>query len=408
MPFLDMVGLQKYTHRILNLIKANTLTVSTSPNEDETGTDVTITDAKGEHSFSILNGTDATINGQNVLDLEAGENVNLIQDGSTLNISFHPPMSIVNAPVGSIIIWSGSTDDIPEGWQLCDGTNGTPDLRDKFVLGAGDNHPVGEKGGEKEHTLTIYEMPAHSHAFQSSTGVEQIGLDFPIIDSNVKSRSTTGVIGTVGGSQPHNNMPPYYALCYIMNVSAEGNVTTEQMEEAIAAAAYSAGTGIAIKGKVISTTTPTFEDYDTAAGWHVRKWSDGYIEMTYTASKVAVLTDWIENGNCFAIDNFFSNSAYPVNLTAHYTTLFSVTPEGHGYGAWVTQTSNSNALRYLPYFAIWRSTKPPSGDRTYVLNAQVTGRWKSTGTTYAASSIGASLMSPNIMVEETCSSAEYA
>ena len=66
-------------------------------------------------------------------------------------------------PKGSIIIWSGSAADIPEGWALCDGQDGRPDLRDRFVLGGGGTHAVGDTGGEETHTLTLEEMPVHAH-----------------------------------------------------------------------------------------------------------------------------------------------------------------------------------------------------------------------------------------------------
>jgi microcystin-dependent protein len=123
-------------------------------------------------------------------------------------------------PKGGIIIWSGSVNNIPEGWVLCDGNNGTPDLRDRFVLGAGHNYAVDSTGGESEHILTIEEMPSHSHKYTTPLkGRDNSGIDsgnhydgetfmHPLIDGE-KTES-------VGGSQPHNNMPPYYALCYIM------------------------------------------------------------------------------------------------------------------------------------------------------------------------------------------------
>ena len=68
-------------------------------------------------------------------------------------------------PTGIIMIWSGTASNIPRGWALCDGTNGTPDLADKFVIAAGAAYPVGAQGGEVEHTLTELEMPAHDHEF---------------------------------------------------------------------------------------------------------------------------------------------------------------------------------------------------------------------------------------------------
>src|SRR5690606_24439652 len=64
---------------------------------------------------------------------------------------------------GVIVMWSGSADNIPEGWALCDGTDGTPDLRDRFIVGAGGEYAVGATGGAKEVTLTTAQMPKHSH-----------------------------------------------------------------------------------------------------------------------------------------------------------------------------------------------------------------------------------------------------
>ena len=121
-------------------------------------------------------------------------------------------------PKGAIIIWSGSVNNIPSGWVLCDGTNGTPNLTDRFVLGAGSNYSVGSTGGEKEHTLTIEEMPGHSHSYTSPL-VGSYGLANGNHYSGEAYMAPTqnGAVSDVAGSnQPHNNMPPYYALCYIM------------------------------------------------------------------------------------------------------------------------------------------------------------------------------------------------
>lgn len=123
-------------------------------------------------------------------------------------------------PKGGIIIWSGSVNNIPAGWVLCDGNNGTPNLTDRFVLGAGHNYAVDSTGGEREHVLTIDEMPKHSHKYTSplkgndNTGIgngnhyDKEAYMHPTIDGEETEN--------VGNSQPHNNMPPYYALCYIM------------------------------------------------------------------------------------------------------------------------------------------------------------------------------------------------
>lgn len=141
-------------------------------------------------------------------------------------------------PSGLIAIWRGSTSTIPDGWVLCDGQNGTPDLRDKFVLGAGNSYSVGNTGGEETHILTVNEMPTHKHSTSgSSYGSFVTSLSFDTYESrdpysigsgsthpnSVSDLSTNSDSvylsisqGSAGGSSAHNNMPPYYALCYIM------------------------------------------------------------------------------------------------------------------------------------------------------------------------------------------------
>lgn len=121
-------------------------------------------------------------------------------------------------PKGGIIIWSGSVNNIPEGWVLCDGNNGTPNLTDRFVLGAGHNYAVDSTGGESEHILTIDEMPKHGHNYTSPMiGSGGVGHgDYYSNDVVMKPSNNAGTTTINGNSQPHNNMPPYYALCYIM------------------------------------------------------------------------------------------------------------------------------------------------------------------------------------------------
>jgi microcystin-dependent protein len=72
-------------------------------------------------------------------------------------------------PVGVIVMWSGSVANIPSGWALCDGTNGTPDLRGRFVVGAGGSYAVGANGGAETVTLTTAQIPAHGHSGSASS-----------------------------------------------------------------------------------------------------------------------------------------------------------------------------------------------------------------------------------------------
>ena len=131
-------------------------------------------------------------------------------------------------PAGMIMIWSGSVGSVPSGWVLCNGSNSTPDLRDKFVVGAGNSYAVGGTGGSANaivvshtHTATVTD-PGHSHSYTISdyncnqnSGQTQAGAAL----SGTTGSNTTGIsvgISTTGSSGNNANLPPYYALCYIM------------------------------------------------------------------------------------------------------------------------------------------------------------------------------------------------
>ena len=129
-----------------------------------------------------------------------------------------------SVPPGGIIIWSGASNAIPEGWALCDGKNGTPNLMGKFILGYGYDrdfntklHDVGETGGSEEVTLTETQMPKHMHSIgaRASSTAGHMGIGFM---SGMDTPTTGGYTENTGASQPHPNMPPYYVLCYIMKL----------------------------------------------------------------------------------------------------------------------------------------------------------------------------------------------
>lgn len=126
---------------------------------------------------------------------------------------------LVKAPVGTIVIWSGTAENIPTGWALCDGQDGRPDLRDKFVLGAGTTHAVGDTGGSEEVTLTLNQMPKHLHsAYRMSS--DDSGK-YAAIKTTTTNTTMWFHTDENGGDQPHPNMPPYYALCYIIKITAD-------------------------------------------------------------------------------------------------------------------------------------------------------------------------------------------
>jgi len=165
--------------------------------------------------------------------------------------------SIVSIPAGLITMWSGSVASIPAGWVICDGTNSTPDLRNRFIVGAGSTYAVAATGGSADaivvshthtgttgnqsvdhtHSGTTAPVGNHSH---SQVGVNNLSGGALTPGSGVASGGTanTGPGGahdhtfTTGGqSVSHNhafttdsagssgtnaNLPPYYALAYIM------------------------------------------------------------------------------------------------------------------------------------------------------------------------------------------------
>ena len=114
---------------------------------------------------------------------------------------------------GMIMLWSGAIGAIPAGWVICDGDNSTPDLRNRFVTGAGDEYAVDATGGESEHTLTVGEIPAHVHAIEGKGGTSGTNVAMTLSVTN-RSQNTL----STGGDGAHENKPPYYALAYIMKL----------------------------------------------------------------------------------------------------------------------------------------------------------------------------------------------
>jgi len=170
-------------------------------------------------------------------------------------------------PTGMIVMWNSTAASIPAGWQLCNGSNGTPDLRGQFVVGAGGSYTPGDSGGAASVTLSANAMPIHTHELTGSlttgsagshthtvtdpghahnyyggdlaaSGYSPGGLVY-VTGQPLTSTATTGISiaaalahthsltlsgntqsagGTGGTTQPHENRPPYYALCYIQKM----------------------------------------------------------------------------------------------------------------------------------------------------------------------------------------------
>lgn len=168
----------------------------------------------------------------------------------------HPASITSSIPSGIIVMWSGATTAVPTGWLLCDGTNGTPNLRDRFVVGAGTTYTVSQTGGNANaavishsHTLTAATftgsaMTPHTHTDSGhSHAVDNVGTTsnplyawYPTPNyigtgntttqpgyANISSNSAGTPAGTIGGATDTTgssgvgaNLPPFFALAYIM------------------------------------------------------------------------------------------------------------------------------------------------------------------------------------------------
>ena len=159
-------------------------------------------------------------------------------------------------PTGGIILWSGSVASIPSGWALCNGSNGTPDLRNRFIVGAGSTYAVDATGGSADaivvsHTHTYSGTTAsngtHNHNSinnnisqgaiepgdftNKSRAVGVSGGDYSLngdtslapdrgltSDAGAHTHTYSGTTDSTGNSGTNANLPPYYALAYIIKL----------------------------------------------------------------------------------------------------------------------------------------------------------------------------------------------
>jgi microcystin-dependent protein len=143
-------------------------------------------------------------------------------------------------PAGTIVMWSGALANIPAGWAVCDGANGTPDLRDRFVLGTGAGENPGETGGANTRSLTANELPSHTHDFTTNTtgnhshgthiendddfarGSNKGGVDdtsgSAISTTDAGNHNHSGTTNATGAGAAFDIRPKYFKLVFIMKL----------------------------------------------------------------------------------------------------------------------------------------------------------------------------------------------
>lgn len=153
------------------------------------------------------------------------------------NTEVHQKLVEIDNAVGTlqgiIVMWSGSIISIPSGWRLCDGGGGTPDLRNRFIVGAGSSYSVGATGGTDAVTLSTAQIPAHthgsagghSHNYQATAATGSVGQysgDYGRHIASLPTYSTSSggahTHSSVGSGESHENRPPFYSLAFIQKL----------------------------------------------------------------------------------------------------------------------------------------------------------------------------------------------
>ncbi len=292
-------------------------------------------------------------------------------DGQEINLPPQGPSGPDGNPLGTVISFMGTS--APTGYLVCDGAeyeisaypalanffeqqfgtknhfggNGTdtfavPDFRDRFVLGGGGTHTVGETGGEETHTLTVEEMPEHSHGLQTNPSPYQQTSKVASLVSTENGYRFDFSTEKTGDTVPHNNMPPYYVLCYIIKVTDGGE-----------------GGG-----------TSVIESYDTEDGWHVRKWSDGYVEMIYKGTNPSK-GSYEAPYTYYTIHNQIS---LPIVLVERYSENLSLLDSSNTYNPKFPMVYTAGDNEKTSSWGVFIMVKATGVAMNYSL--VVTGRWK--------------------------------
>ena len=149
---------------------------------------------------------------------------------------------MITIPKGIIAMWSGNVNELPSGWALCNGLNGSPNLSGKFIVGFDmqdeSYNEIGKKGGQKEVTLEARHLPAHNHravtdgvfnmlsaraadvdASNTPGSIDSVTADKEYrVGGMTPGQWTQAEIKTVGEDKPYENRPPYYVLAYIIKL----------------------------------------------------------------------------------------------------------------------------------------------------------------------------------------------
>ena len=136
-------------------------------------------------------------------------------------------------PIGTITMWSGFLEDIPGGWFICDGLNGTPNLIARFLRGSPDATDPGSTGGGDTHILLEGEMDQHTHSLTDPTHTHDMGSpdgtgstitgtsqgDSEINDITPGPMASAITVDNTGSDNSHESRPAYFEMAFIQKVN---------------------------------------------------------------------------------------------------------------------------------------------------------------------------------------------
>lgn len=199
--FPQMIANDQVINTLMNLILRQLLSNDKLARED---VDQIIEARQLEHTFTIKGDASGSTTFNNSSDISVS-------------------VTVKSFTKGMIMMWYGSSNAVPDGWAICNGQNGTPDLRNRFVVGVG-SKSLGATGGEENHTLTMNEIPSHQHVVPYGERTVKASFPWGSYGSGLQGSNSTDYdnlwpyTSYAGGGGAHNNMPPYMALYYIMKL----------------------------------------------------------------------------------------------------------------------------------------------------------------------------------------------
>jgi len=208
-------------------LRVDTLKPALNPSKITITPGVVVEDTTGVEQFAVTSSGEIKVMGP----LRVGSSVSNTPGSSSQVLTSQgtglPPVWAEGFPIGGIIIWYGNSSAIPRGWALCNGdkVNGftTPDLRDRFVVGAGGSYTINQNGGSKDAVVVAHTHTTqpHTHTTTGVASTAQVDIDDDATywyGTSVTTSPATVIVNSTGESGVNKNLPPYYALCFIMRV----------------------------------------------------------------------------------------------------------------------------------------------------------------------------------------------